>query len=83
MVGGETITAKVRSPRGRLAKLLHGHKPVGAVIEALFLATVSRRPSAAEVAAVQKYVAAGDQQEEVLADLFWALLNSKDFTFNH
>jgi hypothetical protein len=79
---GESVVQKVRSGDGRLAKLLKSGKDDGELIEELFLATVSRPPSARERAAVARELAA-DQREAVLRDLFWALLNSKEFSFNH
>jgi hypothetical protein len=51
-------------------------------IDGIFLASVNRHPTAAESEAVARALAA-DQREPVLKDLFWALLNSKDFAFNH
>jgi hypothetical protein len=55
-------------------------------VEALFLATLSRRPRADEaermVAYIEKGGATGDRQA-ALGDVFWALLNSPEFMFNH
>jgi hypothetical protein len=55
-------------------------------VEALFLASLSRKPTAEEagkfLAYVQKGGAAGDKKK-ALADVFWALLNSTEFLFNH
>ena len=53
------------------------------LIDELFLATLSRLPTADESRAVKKLLADGDPKEEVFRDLFWALLNSKEFAFNH
>ena len=55
-------------------------------VEQLFLATLSRLPSDAERETMEAYVAeasdrAGKQQK--LGDVFWALLNSAEFTLNH
>jgi hypothetical protein len=55
-------------------------------VEALFLATVSRRPKAEEAARMTAYVegggASGDRRK-ALSDVFWALLNSPEFVLNH
>lgn len=55
-------------------------------IEALYLATLSRQPSAAEQEYCLKYLTseatAGDSGRG-LSDLFWALLNSSEFLLNH
>ena len=52
------------------------------VIEELFLTTLSRKPNAEAVAVVKKGLAQ-EKRDEVFRDLFWALLNSKEFAFNH
>ena len=52
------------------------------LIEELFLSTMSRRPTTDELVSVKKAMGAEDR-EESFRDLFWALLNSKEFAFNH
>ncbi|HZT81058.1 MAG TPA: DUF1553 domain-containing protein, partial [Gemmataceae bacterium] len=79
---GETVVQKVRSGDGRLAALLKAHKDDAKVTEELFLATLSRLPTAKELAVVKAQLADGGR-EEVFRDLFWALMNSKEFSFNH
>lgn len=55
-------------------------------IETLYLATLTRMPRAEELERLSKYVASGgptQQPRGALADVFWALLNSSEFLFNH
>jgi hypothetical protein len=55
-------------------------------IEAMFLTTLSRPPSADELAQFQAYVEAGGPKQDsqsALSDVFWALLNSAEFLTNH
>ncbi|HWB10254.1 MAG TPA: DUF1549 and DUF1553 domain-containing protein [Pirellulales bacterium] len=52
-------------------------------IETLYLATFSRRPTADELSRASAYVGQSSSEKEALADLFWALLNSAEFIFNH
>lgn len=55
-------------------------------IKTLFLATLSRPPRPEEAERLARYVAAGGSSadpQEALADVFWALLNSGEFLFNH
>jgi hypothetical protein len=77
----ENLITNIRSQEGRLAKLLQ-NPDADVVIGEVFLATVSRLPSEAERSAVSGVLSA-DNRNEVFADLFWALLNSKEFAFNH
>jgi hypothetical protein len=55
-------------------------------INALYLAALTRRPSVDELARLTKYVETGGpgkSQKQGLSDVFWALLNSSEFLFNH
>jgi hypothetical protein len=52
-------------------------------IETLFLATVSRPPSARELDRLTRYVEDEKVPSAALADIFWALLNSGEFLLNH
>jgi hypothetical protein len=55
-------------------------------IEALYLSTLTRRPTAAEQSRLIAYVDSGGPRKdssEALADVFWALLNSSEFMLNH
>ena len=50
----------------------------------MFLRVFGRLPVEKEWTAVQQaIVAAPDARQAALEDLFWALLNSKEFFFNH
>ncbi len=55
-------------------------------VETLFLATLSRKPTAPEREKFVKYVKSGgasDDAKTALTDVFWALLNSSEFLLNH
>ncbi|HKB02336.1 MAG TPA: DUF1553 domain-containing protein, partial [Gemmataceae bacterium] len=55
-------------------------------VEALFLASLSRLPTAAEAEKYGSYVDRGGNsgdQKKAVADVFWALLNSSEFVLNH
>jgi hypothetical protein len=55
-------------------------------VEALFLASLSRKPRPEEAERLVKYVndgGAAKNQKKALADVFWALLNSPEFILNH
>ena len=87
----ENLIKNIRAPEGRLSSLLH-NADSDTVTEQVFLATLSRLPDDAERAALRAAMTATEtaiesektsNREDVFADLFWALLNSKEFAFNH
>jgi exonuclease VII small subunit len=47
------------------------------------MAAVSRAPTEAEKAELNTYVGSIENKREALEDVFWSMLNSKEFIFNH
>jgi hypothetical protein len=54
-------------------------------VETLFLATLSRFPTEAEISEINDVLADVDDNDTrpVLGDVLWALINSAEFTLNH
>lgn len=55
-------------------------------VEALFLATLSRKPTAEESTRFVSYIAQSGEStnaKEALSDVFWALLNTAEFKLSH
>jgi hypothetical protein len=80
-VNGPLISGAVSEPGNASAKLGEKEKENAKLVEAIYLATLSRLPTEAEV----KEVDFGDKAEqrlEVAQDLAWALMNSPAFLFN-
>jgi hypothetical protein len=80
---GEEITRKLGEADGRLGRLLKNCKDDAQCINAIFAATLSRQAREKEKEAALQVLAGGDKREDVFRDLFWAILNSKEFAFNH
>ncbi len=77
------VMNKTRDGDGRLHALLKANADDNAVIDTLFLVTLSRRPRDDERAAVVAAIKDAQNREEAMQDLFWALMNAKEFAFNH
>ncbi|RMF85654.1 MAG: DUF1553 domain-containing protein [Planctomycetota bacterium] len=83
LINGATIESKINAPNGLLGRLLAENQPPETIIETLYLAALSRPPTDAEHAAALKYVGESPDPTNGLRDLFWALLNSQEFVFQH
>ena len=68
---------------GRVAKLVKDKVPPEQAVEELYLAAFARYPTADERAKAVAYVARQKDARRGLEDVLWALLNSREFLFNH
>src|SRR5262249_46690535 len=81
-LNGDLLSKKISDGGGRIAQMLKVKKPIPEMVEDLYLATLSRPPRPEEVAKVQQYLTETNPGD-ALQDLLWALLNSREFLFNH
>ncbi len=82
LINGETVQRKI-SESGRVAGLLaEGRKPTE-VLDYLYQACLTRMPTEAERTSLLAELDSETDARVVLDDLFWSLLNSKEFLFNH
>lgn len=82
LVNGATISDAVADPRGRVAKLILSGKPDAAIVDELYLATLSRPPAKVEADKAIAYLSGGPRAQRA-QDLLWALLNSKGFLYSY
>jgi hypothetical protein len=82
-LNGDAIEAKIADPNGRVARLLAAKKSPDEIVTELYLATVSRRPHADELAACRKLQAETADAKAFYQDLVWSLVNAKHFQFVH
>jgi hypothetical protein len=84
LLAGSTFNESPGAAGGRLDKLLQRQASDDEVIEELYLATVTRRPSEEERSAVRKLLAdRKEKRRETFEDLLWALLGAREFVYNH
>jgi hypothetical protein len=77
------IENKIRDGNGRVAKLVQAKTPPEQAVEELYLAAFARYPTDEEKRLARAYL---DKQKDLrggLEDLVWALINSREFMFNH
>ena len=83
VIGGNVIEEKISSPRGYLANMLELSPEPDSIVENLYLRTICRPPTSEELAHWTAELAQAKSLREAAEDLFWALLNSREFAFNH
>lgn len=84
LMNGDLINRKVTQADGRLAKLLKDKSVTDEkLIETLYVVTFCRKPTADEVKTAKALIADAPKRDVGVQDLFWGLLNSKEFLFNH
>lgn len=82
MMASPVINDRVRAEGDtRVAKLIQAAKSDDALIEELFLASLSRRPTAPEIEAAKQLLQ--PDRKRGAESVQWALLNSAEFLLNH
>ena len=83
LIGGATVNGKLRDDGGRMALLTKSGKSPEQITRELYTVALSREPSASELAAATKHLAAAKDLRQGVEDLGWVLINSKEFLFRH
>ena len=83
MLNNAGVLAKVKSADGRVAGWVKAGKDDAWIVEHLYLATLSRRPSAHEKELVAKHLANAKDRASGLQDVQHALLNLNEFLLRH
>ncbi len=83
LMNGDAVHQNIQ--KGKVvASLVKEGKKDKEIVEELYLRCFGRLPNAKEWTAVNTALAeSADNRSAVLEDVFWALLNSKEFYFNH
>ena len=75
LISGDTVQKKITDPHSILQTTRN--------VEEMYLRTLSRYPDAEEQAAAEQAIAKAGGPKRGYEDLLWALLNSKEFLYNH
>ena len=84
LLNSPEIMVKVQDRRGRVRQLAGSDLAPAAIIDELYLCMLSRPPIGEERSLMlQAFDAADVDRRAAVEDIQWALLNSKEFMFNH
>ena len=80
---GSTYTTKISAEGGRVDRLLSAGASDPEIIQELYLAALSRYPTAEEEARVKALIEGAPSRRKGVENLAWGLLASRQFTYNY
>ncbi|MCA9022005.1 MAG: S-layer protein, partial [Planctomycetaceae bacterium] len=82
---GDTINNKLKDKSSRVTKMLEAKKSDKELIAEIYLLCLSRQPTAEEESKLLKLLQETPPAEkrQAVEDLFWGVLSSREFLFNH
>lgn len=83
LIGDADLDQHLTRDDGRIAKLAASDTPWQTAVEELYWTALTRNPTPDELARAKQILDDTGSQREMLTDLAWALLNSKEFVFRH
>ncbi|MBK8092114.1 MAG: DUF1553 domain-containing protein [Verrucomicrobiaceae bacterium] len=85
IANGETLNTKLAQKDNRLDALLTSKQPDAKIIEEAYLLTLTRAPTDRELEKATALLTSAKPEDRrtTLEDLFWGLMSSKEFLFNH
>jgi hypothetical protein len=83
LANSDEIESKIADGNGRLARLVKEKKPTREIIEELYLTAYARPPGTEEMRRTLAHVEGQTDKQKALEDVLWAILNTKEFMFNH
>ena len=83
VIGGDVVEGKITHLNGYLANLLKLEPEPDEIVENLYMRALCRPPTAEELSHWAHELNQAATLREAAEDLFWALLNSREFAFNH
>ena len=85
IANGDTINDKLGAKLGRLTTLLAEQPLPEKIIEDAYVSALARLPTAGEKSKLVPVLAAASDAERrpLVEDLYWAVLSSREFLFNH
>ena len=95
LINAGDVKAKLNQPSGRAERLTKDERPADEKVRELYRVAFAREPRADELQTALEYLAevrtdaasnkldAAQSNRQNMQDLIWALINTKEFLFNH
>jgi hypothetical protein len=82
LLNGDTVNSKITQGNLIGRRITEGKTPQDILTE-LYVRCLTRKPTDREMAGLQEVLATEEDQKRILEDVFWAVMNSREFVFNH
>jgi hypothetical protein len=82
LLNGDIVQNKIRAG-GVIQRMLQAKKTPEEIIKILYLRCLGREPEPDELDKLKHLMDNQPKPAEILEDIFWSLLNSREFCFNH
>ena len=82
---GDTMNKRLQDENSCVAQALASGDDDETVLEKAFLRTLARRPQAEEKKELLKFLQGANEEDrrELIEDLYWGIMSSREFLFNH
>jgi hypothetical protein len=82
LLNGDTVNSKITQGALVATRLKEGKTPQQ-IFEEVYIRCLTRKPTEKEIASLNEVLVNEQNKQQVLEDIFWAVLNSREFVFNH
>jgi hypothetical protein len=85
LANGDTINKKLAAKTNEISRLIKEKVPNDQIVEGIYLTALARHPSPTEKEKLLQVlgVAGETERRPAIEDVYWAVLNSKEFLFDH
>jgi hypothetical protein len=83
LLNSKDILGKVSADNGTAARLAADPRPLDEKLVELYELTLARTPSSEELTIARQYIESKEGSRGAFEDAVWALINTKEFLFNH
>ena len=83
LLNGDTVNSKIVQGKFVESRIKAGKKPLE-IVDEMYISCLTRKPTDKEYSTLVQVLDENKKDEQnALNDIFWSLLNSREFIFNH